>query len=144
MKLLGRDIPVRQLVERIEARLQQRGLADPAPERPIDLDGPEPKVDPLSFNLGALEENADPTRWLPLVTHRSGAGRLVLVAKWAFRKGCQVFVNDVFARQRLFNGHVLDAYAQLSAEVLRLRREVERLSKRQSPRGAPRRRQAER
>jgi hypothetical protein len=51
----------------------------------------------------------------------------VLVAKWAFRKTCQVFINEALGRQRVFNGHVRDSYAQLSAEVIRLRAEVETL-----------------
>ena len=129
MTLLGRDIPVRALVERIEERLQLRGLGglQPPAARPIYLDGPEPRVDPLSFNLGALEAHADPTRPLPLQTHRGGAGQAVLLAKWAFRKTCQVFINEALGRQRLFNGHVRDSYAQLAAEVIQLRREVEGL-----------------
>jgi hypothetical protein len=128
MNLLGRDIPVRQLVDRIEERLQLRGLRED-PSQPIRLDGPEPRVDPLTFNLGALEEHADPTRALPLHTHRGGAGQLVIAAKWAFRKTCQVFINEALSRQRVFNGHVRDSYAQLSSEVLRLRKEVESLKK---------------
>lgn len=131
MKLLGRDIPARELLVRIEERLRARGL--PASEA-VDLpgEGVEPRVDPLSHTLAALEENADPSRPLPLHTHRGGAGQLVLVAKWAFRKSCQVLINETLARQRVFNGHVLGGYAQLSAEVLRLRAEVERL-KREGP-----------
>ncbi len=126
MKLLGRDIPARELIARIEERLRTRGLptsepADGAPE------GVEPRVDPLSFNLQVLEEHADPTKPLPLHTHRGGAGQLVLLAKWAFRKTCQVLINETLGRQRVFNGHVRDSYAQLAAEVLRLRREVEEL-----------------
>lgn len=128
MNLLGRDIPVRELLGRIEERLQLRGLAE-EPPRPIELDGPEPRIDPLTFNLGALEEHSDPTRPLPLHTHRGGTGQLVVAAKWAFRKTCQVFINETLSRQRLFNGHVRDSYAQLSAEVLRLRAEVESLKK---------------
>ena len=126
MKLLGRDIPARELFERIEERLRGRGLnSSEAVEVPEE--GVEPRVDPLSFYLEALEENADATRPLPLHTHRGGAGQLVLVAKWAFRKTCQVFINETLGRQRVFNGHVRDSYAQLSAEVIRLRAEVEAL-----------------
>ncbi len=136
MNLLGRDVPVRQLVERIEERLQIRGLRE-EPPRPIQLDGTEPRVDPLSFNLSALEEHADPTRPLPLHTHRGGAGQLVVMAKWAFRKTCQVFINEALSRQRVFNGHVRDSYAQLSSEVLRLRREVEALKQAPTAAAAP-------
>jgi hypothetical protein len=126
MKLLGRDIPARELLARIEERLRTRGLPSSEPVE-VPSEGVEPRVEPLSFNLQALEEHADSTRPLPLHTHRGGAGQLVLVAKWAFRKTCQVLINETLARQRVFNGHVRDSYAQLSAEVVRLRREVEAL-----------------
>ncbi len=126
MKLLGRDIPARELISRIEERLRTRGLPTSEPVE-VPAEGVEPRVEPLTFNLHALEENADATRSLPLHTHRGGAGQLVLVAKWAFRKSCQVFINEALGRQRVFNGHVRDSYAQLSAEVIRLRREVEDL-----------------
>lgn len=132
MRLLGRDIAAQALVARIEKRLRSRGIPVPSKERPPES-GVEPRVDPLAFNLGALEENADSTRPLPLHTHRGGLGQLVLGAKWAFRKSCQVFINETLGRQRVFNGHVLDAYAQLSAEVLQLRAEMERLKKEKAP-----------
>ncbi len=136
MKLMGRDIPARELVARIEERLRTRGL--PTSEQ-VDVSerGVEPRMEPLSFNLQALEENADATRALPPHTHRGGAGQLVLVAKWAFRKTCQVFINEALARQRVFNGHVRDSYAQLSAEVIRLRGEVEALRAAQSASKSP-------
>lgn len=130
MKLLGREVTAQKVLERIEDRLRARGLlpgdaglGDGAAEAL----GVEPRVDPLSYNVHALEEHADPTVGLPLETHRGGAGQLVLVAKWAFRKTGQVFINEALSRQRLFNGHVRDSYAQLSAEVLQLRAEVARL-----------------
>ena len=126
MKLLGKDVSSAALLEKIEARLRSRGLSkDSGPA--IRLDGVEPRVDPLSFNLRALEEHADPTLGLPLHTHRGGAGQVVLLAKWAFRKSCQLLINETLGRQRVFNGHVRDSYAQLSAEVLALRKEVETL-----------------
>jgi hypothetical protein len=136
MKLLGRDIPARELISRIEERLRTRGLPTSEPLE-VPPEGVEPRVEPLTFNLHALEENADATRALPLHTHRGGAGQLVLVAKWAFRKSCQVFINEALGRQRVFNGHVRDSYAQLSAEVLRLRREVEELRARGGGGGRP-------
>lgn len=140
MKLLGRDIDGRELLDRIEERLRARGLGFDSPG-PIRMDGPEPRVDPLSFNLHALEEHSDSTRPMPLHTHRGGAGRAVLLAKWAFRKTCQVLINETLARQRVFNGHVRDAYAQLSAEVIRLRERVEELEpKAEVEKPGPRRR----
>jgi hypothetical protein len=137
MKLLGRDIPARALIERIEDRLRARGLGVEA-SGPVRFDGAEARVDPLAFNLTALEEHADATRPLPLETHRTGGGRAVLVAKWAFRKTCQVFINEAFGRQRVFNGHVRDSYAELAAEVVRLRNDLESLRK-VPKRAAPRR-----
>ncbi len=136
MKLLGKEIDGEALLEKIETRLRQAGeLPEPGPGRAPD--GVEPPVDPISFNLAALEEHADPTRPLPLATHRGGVGRAVLLAKWAFRRSCQVFINETLGRQRLFNSHSRDAYAQLSAEVLRLRAEVAQLRGEQDSSVAP-------
>ena len=122
MKLLGRDIDTSRLLQRLEDRLKARGLEDP-PVPPAVTDV-ESRVDPLSFSLRALDENADPTVGLPLETHRGGVGRGILLAKWAFRKTCQVFINEALGRQRVFNAISRDAYAQVSADVLRLKREV--------------------
>jgi hypothetical protein len=126
MKLLGKDFGPEKLLRKLEERLAMRGLAEIA--RPSEnASDVEPRVDPLTFNLHALERHADTTQGLPLETHRGGAGRAILLAKWAFRKTCQVFINEALSRQRVFNGHVRDSYAQLSAEVLKLQREVESL-----------------
>jgi outer membrane murein-binding lipoprotein Lpp len=127
VKLLGKDISAQQLLEKISERLSARGLAD-LTDGPIPMDGAEPRVDPLAFNLEALAEHADPTRALPLETHRGGVGgRAVVFAKWAFRRSCQIFINEALARQQVFNGHARDSYAQLSAEVKRLRSRLEAL-----------------
>ena len=127
MKLLGRDISGPQLLEKISQRLRARGLDAPG-EAPLQGDGSEPRVDPLTFNLEALAEHADPTRPLPLETHRGGlGGRAVVLAKWAFRRSCQIFINEALGRQQVFNGHARDSYAQLSAEVMRLRSRLEAL-----------------
>jgi hypothetical protein len=137
MKLLGRDISGNALLTQLEERLKARGLTNADGGGPIRFDGLEAKVDPMAFNVEALTEHADPTRALPLETHRSGLGRAVLMVKWVFRKGGQVFINEAFARQKRFNGHVRDSYAQLSAEVVRLRARLDaaeaQLSKSQSP-----------
>ncbi|MFL5320638.1 MAG: hypothetical protein ACJ790_13335, partial [Myxococcaceae bacterium] len=118
----------------IEARLRERGLLEESIE-PIQMSGVEPRVDPLSFNLRALEENVDPTVGLPLQTHRGGiSGQSVIFVKQSFRRFGKIVINELLARQRVFNGHVLDSYAQLSAEVLRLREEVARLKAEQSAR----------
>src|SRR5262249_53798880 len=60
MKLLGTNFTAPELMARIEGRLRARGLWSP-PESPPPSEGIEPPVDPLSFNLQALEEHADPT-----------------------------------------------------------------------------------
>src|SRR5690242_6485476 len=114
------------------ARLQARGLGG-SETGPIRFDGLEAKVDPIAFNVEALSEHADPTRPLPLETHRAGLGRAVLLAKWLFRAGGQVFINEALARQKRFNGHVRDSYAQLSAEVVRLRERLDALEKPAAP-----------
>ena len=135
MKLLGKDISPQQLMEKISERLSARGL-QPADDGPLGIDGAEPRVDPLTFNLEALGEYADPTRALPLETHRGGVpGRAVVLVKWAFRRSCQIFINETLGRQHRFNGHVRDSYAQLSADVLRLK---ERLAQLEAPAGGGR------
>jgi hypothetical protein len=127
MKLLGKDISAQQLMEKISERLAARGLESPEAGA-ATATGVEPRVDPLTFNLHALAEHADPTRPLPLETHRGGlSGRAVTLAKWAFRRSCQIFINEALGRQHVFNAHARDSYAQLSSEVKRLRARLEAL-----------------
>lgn len=129
MKLMGKDITPAKVMAFVGERLAARGLSGPG-EGEVTVEGVEPRVDPLSFNLHALEDNADATRGLPLETHRDGlSGRAVVVAKRLFRSLGQVFINEALGRQRVFNGHVRDSYAQLSAEVLRLRQRVAELER---------------
>jgi hypothetical protein len=132
MKLMGRDITGDKLLEELRSRLQARGLQGPT-GGPIRFDGLEPRVDPIAFNVEALSEHADPTRPLPLETHRAGVGRAVLAVKWLFRATGQIFINEALARQKRFNGHVRDSYAQLSAEVKTLRERLEALEKPAAP-----------
>lgn len=133
MKLLGRDISGAALLDVLQERLRARGLTEPA-DASANTAGPEgvaPPVDPLRFNLRALEEHADPTRPVPLHTHRAGlTGRLVLLSKRLAQRGGRVLLASALERQRIFNGHVRDSYAQLSADVLRLTAQVERLNAR--------------
>lgn len=129
MKLLGKDITPSKVMAFVGERLQARGLSVDDDEN-VDELGVEPRVDPLTFNLRALEENADATQGLPLETHREGlSGRAVVLAKRVFRIAGQIFINEALGRQRVFNGHVTDSYAQLSAEVMRLRQRVAELEK---------------
>jgi hypothetical protein len=132
MKLMGRDITGDKLLEEIMSRLEQRGLQAPG-GGPIRFDGLEPRLDPVAFNVEALSEHADPTRPLPLETHRAGLGRAVLLAKWLFRKGGQLFINEAFSRQKRFNAHVRDSYAQLAAEMKTLRERLDALEKPAKP-----------
>ena len=125
MKLLSRDISVTELLQSLEGRLRARGLLSGDAEPIGEMVGVEPRVDPLAFNLRALETHADPTEGLPLHTHRGGVGgTAVLFAKRLFRKSCQLLINETLGRQRIFNGHVRDAYAQLAAEVAQLKKEL--------------------
>ncbi|MEW6433570.1 MAG: hypothetical protein AB1730_18850 [Myxococcota bacterium] len=133
MKLMGKDITADNLMAYVGERLLTRGLARPAEGEPVG-EGIEPRVDPLSFNLNALSEHADATKGLPVETHRAGwSGRAVRFAKVTFRRLGQVFINEALARQVVFNGHVRDSYAQLSAEVLRLRARLEEVEGRAAP-----------
>lgn len=124
MRLLGKDVSGDKLVAWVQARLEARGLAGPSTSG-LDLSGVEPRVDPFAINVEALGEHADATSGLPAETHRGGlGGRAVLLAKRVFRTTCQVFINEALSRQVVFNGHVRDSYAQLSAEVVQLRERV--------------------
>lgn len=135
MRLLGREVTADKVLERIEDRLRERGLLPPdAADGGAVTPGVEPRVDPLSFNVRALEEHADPTVALPKETRRGTAGQLAQAARWAFRTAGQLLIDEALSRQRLFNGHVRDSYAQLSAEVLQLRAEVARLRDAESAR----------
>ena len=127
MKLLGKDISAAKLMNVVSERLAARGLSTRIGEPWLD-EQVEARVDPLSFNLQALEENSDATRGLPLETHRDWlSGRAVLAAKRVFRIVGPIFINEALSRQVVFNGHVRDSYAQLSAEVLLLRARIEEL-----------------
>ena len=137
MKLVGRDVSVDTVLSYLEERLQARGLdASPVDEGP--LAGVEPRVDPLAFNLDKLTEHADSTVGLEVESHRGGLqGRAVVLAKRLFRTVGQVLINETLARQRLFNGHVRDSYAQLSAEVMRLKARVAELEAEKAGATAP-------
>ena len=127
MKLMGKDITTAKVMAFVGDRLAARGLFAPD-QGDLTPEGVAARVDPLSYNVQALEENADATRGLPLETHRDGlAGRAVVLAKQLFRKAGQVFINEALGRQGVFNGHVRDSYAQLSAEVIKLRQRVAEL-----------------
>lgn len=132
MKLLGKDISPAKVMALVTERLAARGLTTQDTE--FHEAGVEPRVEPLSFNLHALEENADATRGLPLETHRDGlGGRAVVMAKRVFRQVGQIFINEALGRQTVFNGHVRDSYAQLSAEVVRLRARIAELERKPAP-----------
>jgi hypothetical protein len=126
MRLMGRDFSADAVMSFVQQRLEARGLS--VPESRAATPMVEPRVDPLSFNLEALTEHADATRGLPIESHRDGAaGQLLVFAKRAFRAAGQVLINETLGRQRVFNGHVRDSYAQLASEVLRLRDRLEEL-----------------
>lgn len=137
MRLLGKDITPQKVMAYVGEQLRARGLT-PADDAELAREDVEARVDPLSFNLDALSEHADSTRPLPLETHRDGlAGRAVVLAKTLFRRAGQVFINEALGRQRVFNGHVRDSYAQLSAEVMRLRSRVQELEGALAAKDAP-------
>ncbi len=126
MQLWGKDISGKALLGRIEERLQLRGLSSwrGAGDDALGFDEP---VHPLTFHLSALETHADPTQPLPLSPPAGWLGRARAQGRRLLVHVGRGLVDEVFSRQRLFNGHVRDAYAQLSSEVLQLKEELERL-----------------
>ncbi len=124
MKLFGKDVTTRKLIEVVKDRLSARGLAMPSEDAGLE-EGQEPPVDAFAFAIDAMGEHVDATRGLPIETHRDGlSGRAVVLAKQLFRSAGQLFINETLARQVSFNAHVRDGFAQLSAEVIRLRDRV--------------------
>ena len=111
MKLLGKDISPLKVMAYVGERLQVRGLGTPRDQQ-LGVEGVEPKVDPLTFNLHALEVNADATAALPLETHRDGlAGRAVVLAKRLFRTPVQLFINETLARPSVLGARAGDGGA---------------------------------
>ncbi len=125
MRLLGRDLSTNSVLAAVNERLFARGLTGVPNENDVTPEGVEGRVDPMSFYVSALGDHANSARGLPLETHRGGvAGRAVRLAKTLFRSAGQIFINEALSRQVVFNGHVRDSYAQISAEVLRLRAQM--------------------
>jgi hypothetical protein len=118
MKLLGTEISKDAWVHGLLSALSQTAKAD-APQGPIRLDSSQARVDPVAFNLEAMAEHADSARELPLEGPAGAVDPLVLFLKRSFRAASQIFIDEMMARQILFNGHVRDAYAQLSADMSR-------------------------
>lgn len=138
MKLLGRDIDARALLQAARERLEARGVRDEA--LAVEAE-PEPVLEPLSFLVRALEEDEDSSRPLP-TDERSAPGS---VPRRLFRLLCQSLIDEVLERQRRFNARVREADAQLSAEVMQLRARLEALEAAEQKRGkavllAPRKR----
>lgn len=127
MKLFGKDVTAKKLLDVVKERLSARGLLPPSEDAGLDRDVEAP-VEAFAFAVESMSEHVDTTRGLPIETHRDGLqGRAVVLAKQTFRKVGQLFINEALARQVVFNGHVLDGYSQLSAEVMRLRARVAEL-----------------
>ncbi len=125
MKLMGRDISTNSVLAAVNERLLARGLTGVPGETEVTSEGVEARVDPMSFFVSALGDHANSARGLPLETHRGGAvGRAVRLAKRLFRSAGQIFINEALSRQVVFNGHVRDSYAQISAEVLRIKAQM--------------------
>lgn len=142
MKLLGRDIDARALLQAARERLEARGIRE---EALLVEAEPEPVLEPLSFLVRALEEDEDSTQ--ALATSERGAP--ASVARRAFRLLCQSLIDEVLERQRRFNARVREADAQLAAEVIQLRARLEALEASEQKRSravllAPRKRQRKR
>ena len=120
MKLLGRDIDARALLQAARERLEARGVREEA--LAVEAE-PEPVLEPLSFLVRALEEDEDSTQPLPA----SERGAAVSAVRRAFRLLCQSLIDEVLERQSRFNARVREADAQLAAEVIQLRARLEAL-----------------
>jgi hypothetical protein len=121
MRVFGKDVTPEKVLGHVKERLLARGLLPPSESVARGVTNEAP-VNPFAFIVEVLAENIDVTQPLPLETHRAGlSGALVLSAKRLFRKTGQLFINEALARQVKLNGHLLDGYALLSAEVERLR-----------------------
>ena len=128
MKLMGKDFEAASLIAKVRERLGTTapvGNGNGAEEH----ERPEAAPDPERFSVESLDRHADPREGTPLETHRTGVGRAVLAAKWAFRKGGKPFINELLERQRIFNGYVRDSIGLLFSEVRALREEVAELKK---------------
>lgn len=124
MKLFGKDVTTKKLLDVVKERLGARGLLPPSEDAGLD-EGTEAPVEAFAFAVESMSEHVDATQGLPIETHRDGvAGQAVVLAKQAFRRVGQIFINEALARQVVFNGHLLDGYSQLTAEVVRLRSKV--------------------
>jgi hypothetical protein len=119
MKLLGRSIDGKRLVEEIRARLAARGIREDAPDPPLDDEAP---VEPYAYLVQLLEENVDPAQ---SVRTPSSANSLRGLVRFAARG----LLEELFGRQRAFNVHVRDLAAQLSSEVITLRARVAELER---------------
>lgn len=95
---------------RIEERRER--AASPPPEVVDTRRGRGARVEPLTFNLHALEDNADHAR-AAAADAPGGVGQLVVVAGSLLRKSCQVFINEALGRQRGLQ-RASRPYAQLS------------------------------
>src|SRR5207245_5428418 len=83
MRLIGKDFDAAALIAKVRERLGE--TAGSPDNGASDSEPPEAAPDPERFYVDALERHADPREGTPLETHRTGVGRAVLAAKWAFR-----------------------------------------------------------
>ena len=119
MKLLGRNVNGKRLVEEMRARLTARGILEDTPDAPLTDEAP---VEPYAFLVQGLEENADPAQAPPSARPPGQVRGLV-------RFAARGLLEELFGRQHSFNVHVRDLAAQLSAEVLALRARVAELER---------------
>lgn len=118
MKLLGKEISKDAWVQGLLSALSQTAKPDSS-DGPIRLDSAQARIDPVAFNLEAMTEHADSARALQFDAGVGAVDQLMLLLKRSFRAASQIFIDEMLARQILFNGHVRDAYAQLSADMSR-------------------------
>jgi hypothetical protein len=81
---------------------------------------------PVEALLASLSEDADASQGFPPQSHRK-LGGAVVAAKKGFRLALQPFINETFARQKVFNRRLLDTLSALHAENRALEARLERL-----------------
>jgi len=123
----GPVLDIEALAAEVERRV--RPGADAPPERDPRERGTSTETWPLSpveALLASLAEDADAAQGFPPQSHRK-LGSAVVAAKKGLRLALQPFINETFARQKVFNRRLLDTIAALHAENRALQMRLERL-----------------
>jgi hypothetical protein len=118
-------LDVTSLAAEVE-RSVRPGVDAPPERQPAPPSMEAAKLSPVETLLASLLEDADAAQGFPPQSHRR-LGGAVVAAKKGFRMALQPFINETFARQKVFNRRLLDTIAALHAENRALESRIERL-----------------